>query len=318
VSGLAWAAGETKKVKVLGSPFQQIDFGLRGSTVMAMANGRAWKIPHMVAEQMAATVFPAYRDKLAREWVTNPKLKLIQQQGGSIAGGQSIARNEMGRLGSALTQAPFIGPLANVPIVGNAIKPFNAVTRYMNEGLFDGAYVAVGKHVGIELFDSIKKGHPKWTDVQVAGAAAENMNLLLSSQDAWQSVFRNEQTRNILRGFVLSMGEQEGMLRGFVRMLPSGPEARAMSTPGVAGRTVGNLWSRYWIGYYASMFMLANVMQYAATGEPLNWQQLSPVRLNGEGHPRFNSRFLRPIIGHNDKGEPRPVEPAGHAAAPGG
>lgn len=298
----AWLAGETKKLKVMGSFFQHMDFIKRGAASKLFVGGKPLQIPGVVLDSLEATVLPRKRTQLLREWTTDPFLKQVAKEGAGIIGGQSIAQREMASLIENIKQFPFLGAIPeNVPVAGKVAKLLNQASEFVNSGLFDGVYLAQAKHMALDWRDALKRAHPDWTEQRIAAGVADNISLVLSSQGKWQSVFRNPGTRQFMRTLLFSFAESEGLIRGFLRILPAVEVRGVRIGPQQEAR---DLWRRYWVGYYLMTFAAAEGINYAATGEWLGPEQLNPVRLDESGKPTYNWKFLRPIMSVLPEGTP--------------
>lgn len=286
INAMAWLAGQGKKIKVTASFFQHMDFLRRGAASKVFVGGKPLEVPGMVVETLWAATSPGKRVSLLREWTTDPFLRQVVEEGAGIVGGQSIARRELGRFVEDIKRFPVLGAIPETtPVIGPPVRLLNNVAEFVQSGLFDGVYLAQAKHFARDWGAQLKTMHSDWTERQIAAAVADNISIALSSQATWQSVFRNQGTRQFMRAFLFSSAESEGLVRGFLRMMPgSQPEARA-------------LWRKYWLGYYLMTFAVAEAVNYAVTGEFLGPEQLSPIRFTKSGRPDYNWKFLRPILG---------------------
>lgn len=306
INALAWTAGQTKKLKVFASFFQHMDFLRRGTASKLFVAGKPAQVPEMVIETLEAMFSRGKRTSLLREWTTDPFLRSVADEGAGIIGGQSIARRALSNLVEDIKRFPILGNIPETaPVVGKVAKILNQITDFVNSGLFDGVYLAQAKHLAKDWGELIGKAHPKWTEQQVAASVADQMSLTLSSQGAWQSVFRNQGTRQLTRGFVFSSNESEALLRGFMRILP-----------GVGSGEARALWQRYWVGYFLTAFLTAEVVNKGIMGDFLGPEQLSPIRFDETGRPKYNWKFLRPIMGFLEDKTPIYVDLLGQLDTP--
>lgn len=292
-----------------------------------------------------------FRTRLQREWGEGFLGELVNS-GANVRATQDYAAGASGEMIKQLTRFPLIGGAVDFKLPGieqgsipdNFVKApvhlLNAIQGELSEGLFNGLYLNMAKHVSHDMFNSLSASHPEWNRQQLLNATANNLNLIMGSVDNWDSMVSNEGVRDGLRILLTSVSENEGFMRMFARgmagLWDSGDAVLRNTTDRVvdtrsqrnaavqfltrekklgeltvqpeigrnrAADAMSGYWQNYWAGYAVSLFMLAQVVNYSTTGEWLGEDQLWPFEDLGSGGD-FNSKFLRPIIGFTPLGQP--------------
>ncbi len=281
-----------KRIKLLGTLFQHFDITLRGLTATVSSGG--WRSgPRLVAESIGSVFSPAVRAGLTREWLENPRLRMVMEAVGAPKGGQSIGTRAVTKLSKDWTRRfPVLGDVPVPTKTAKAIQEqLNNLYSFASEGLFDGVYMANAKHVVLRWWDAYA-ANPRfahWTDKQIAAAVGKDMHVLISTIPDWMSLASNPAARNFLRATFFSAAENEGLLRGTARLM--------------TGLNKG-IWAKYWLSYYTSVFLIAESVNKAVTGHWLTPEQLTPMRIDWSGRPKMNWQFLRPIYGYAPDGRP--------------
>ena len=321
--GLRAVVGPITRAKLLlfqFSPFQHLDIGWRGlKAVTGFHFGQGDNILEKFAntayipvgalklgsEVIAAAVNPRYRKILRDEFIgarpdADPRLALLTKHGGSPLAIQGVVSGVFTKLPDELTRFPFLGGAVDLPIGPLRLIPaaLNGLTKYMSEGLFEGTYVAAWKHISLDFWDSVKHRHPEWSDNRIAQVVAENTNTLLGSVPTWRDVVQNEGVRDILRALTVSFGDPASVIRGDFRSIGKGGVS-------ATGRAAAPEWRKMQLGMTFNLIVMANVINYAVTGEFLTPDQFSPVAWDEDAQrPKFNTRFMRPVVGFTDNGAP--------------
>jgi hypothetical protein len=291
MKAFAWFAGLPKRIKVLLSPFQHLDIFSRGTAIEVSA-GKPWKAVPMAIETLESIVSPPKRLRLLREWATDPQLKMVAEQVGAPLGGQGIGRRALTNIADDWTRHfPLLGDIPLPPGKAKTAQTLlNNLYSFVSAGLFDGEYMVIGKHVIKTWWAEYAARHPEWTAETIAAAVGKDMHVALSTIPDWMSLTRTPTVRNFFRALLFSANEQEGLLRGAVR-IGTGLDKTA--------------WRKYWLSYYVGTFLLGETINRAVTGKWFGPEQLLPVTINPRTKkPQFNWQFLRPVIMFTEDGRP--------------
>jgi hypothetical protein len=101
----------------------------------------------------------------------------------------------------------------------------------------------------------------------------------------WQTVFQNPAWRELLSSMMFSMNENESLVRTSVRAMTNHPQSGAFR--------------QWWFGFIVSTAAIANVINLAATGEPLPKRAYNPMAWQVSWTPfgvGYNTGFLSPQI----------------------
>ena len=286
-----------KRVKLMGSFFQQMDFANRtgfasiGGAINDALHGKPLsaitkvaRLPVSVGELVAANVSPARRQMLRRAMTSNvPVIKerpgltwnLISKQG--LSGGDVTAFNKTMR-------DTLIQSVSDNSLKGRPRRIANAINGAMERGLFEGVYPQAQK-TAIENFiaPALTRSHPDWTDAQLAASIATEANKMFSSLPRSQSAMRhmNRNLTEVSRMLIFSTNETESFLKA---------TASAFHGPNK------EMWASYWGGGVLFLAGLAEAVHFITTGEPLPMERLNPTTEGGPLGRTYNPRFLSPDI----------------------
>lgn len=310
VLGTIRGAGQlSKRSKLLGSLFQQVDFSTRvgfaqfGGAVDSLTRG------HPVEAVQKTFALPAEIGKLAYANVSSGRRAALRDQ---ILSDATIFRDRPGITLKGISNAgwsqtditilprdirsmlDFDTP-KNLPAqaLSAATGKIRKLDKAMNDGLFDGVYPqAQISALRNFVVPSLARQHPDWTDEQIMGSAAVEVNKMFSTLGNFQTIFANRGMRELTRNLIFSTNEPEALIKGALSTV-KGPNKR--------------LWAENYIGGVLFLAGVANAIHLAATGEPLPLDRYSPVTLekggNGPGGLNFNpipfnynTRFMSPNV----------------------
>lgn len=302
----------TKRLKLVFSLFQQIDFATRQSAagfagaidslIAGEPLGAVKKlitVPTDTAKLVQANISGA-RQRAIRDAMLDPSPMFKERPGVSLksiseAGWSStditIISSSIKRALDDMADAPTSGVRGAVAkvsgdgkITGAPARRLKALNLANERGLFEGVYpqaqmVALKKHIVPRLM----RQHPDWTDAQISAAAATEVNKMFSTLGEFQQAVKNPISKKLLRSFVFSTNETESLLK---------QAASAVTGPNKL------LWTEYFLGAYVFLAGVANLVHYATTGEPLPEDRYLPVGKDdwspfGVG---YNSKFMAPDI----------------------
>ncbi len=297
LGGLRQFSTAAKRIKLFASLFQHIDFGLRAGGVYSMPSGwvkgNPLRYPSVVTDMMQATFSSGYRERLAAKLIsdkplrTDPtiSLKMIVEEGWQVGGDPSILRRGIQSIIEREIQAPPEG--ATRQVLAAAQKRADSIPRFFEDGLFGGVYrVAQSRTLEDVIVPRLRKMHPEWTDRQIAGSAAEEVNKMFSSLGEWQTVFQQPAMKSLARSLLFSTNETESWMRQGLSLF-KGQNKR--------------LWQDYYVGLFLFLAGLANAINILAEGEPLPLEAYSPIKVGDRyavlpGGISYNTRFLSPKI----------------------
>jgi hypothetical protein len=303
------AAQNAKRIKLMGSLFQQIDFSTRtgfamwggaaddllsGKPVSAVA--KMLKSPVEVGNLVRMNVSPQGRAALRDEILSGkPIFKErpgISLRGVAEAGWQqqdfSIVRRDISNTLKDIAARETEKGLAGLP--QRAKRNLGRLEAANQRGLFDGVYPQA-QTVAIKnwVLPRLVRQHPDWTDQQIMGQAADEINKAFSTLGDYQTVFKNPYMNHLTHHLIFSTNEAESLLRG-------------------AGSAFhGNnkrLWGTFYLGGAMMLGAVANLAHMATTTitegrpEPLPFDRYNPLRTS-EKSPLgigYNSAFLSPDI----------------------
>lgn len=296
-----------KTIDLFGSLFQQVDFASRaiysgpsttlessyytlrdltrgniglGQAVpeLAQAFGHTLRVPKNVFDIGRAFVSKKYRDELFEmmldntEWFSDPALKGFNNQR-SRQVGLNLQDNTIfikSDDGIALTEEAVSElmkeqgwKVAPKKVAGLA----KTLNRMFQEGLFEGVYpVAIYNDYRHNIIPMVMKAN-RYNDLtpdQIMGIAAKRANKNWSVIPESQSVIRGN-TKSFLKRFMFSVNEQETFHRQMFGMFSGEDKA---------------FWLSRNIGAMLSMYMMAEMIHRATTGESLPKGRLLPIDID--------------------------------------
>lgn len=289
-----------KRVKLVGSVFQHIDFlnrshlgawtgmvnALRhGQPVSAVKHLALW--PNSAYKILRATVNPGYRQHLRHMALdTTPifpdrpglTMKAISEAGLGLTDVTILPAN-IDQIAREVAQEMVVAKL--IKAIPRAIAGLERVTR---QGLFQGVYpAAILTDVRNNIAPIMYRNYPHLTDAQMAGQIAKAASVKYSTIPASMSVVQNRMLRNVLSRTFFSMGESEGLLR---------QAAGAFRGPQAA------FWRDHWLGVFIGLTATANLIHFVSTGQPLPVARYSPISRDRWGPVPFgyNRDFAAPNI----------------------
>ena len=320
VTGLDTAAkwsGRVKRLKLLGSLFQHIDFFGRAvgvaMTPTGIMRGAPLRLPSLAWRITRAQLMPGVR-RTIRDRIVSDEAFAVQkgvpitrlmlvEEGLGVQGDISIVKREFGQT------------LEDMERQGGVTKALTKAREYFEAGLFDGVYrETIDWSLENFIIPWIRRTRPDATARQVAAEAAESANIMFSSMERWQSLLKNPTFRKAKQVAIFSTNESEGLLRGAFR---------ALSTPAtvplqrLAFRKTGKeviyqpsagMFREWYLGLFLGLAGVANIINYAATaiaakdptkGEFLPASSYSPIKLNDPHAPfkiGYNNKFLSPQV----------------------
>ena len=287
-----------KRVKLLGSFFQQMDFATRtgfasmGGAVNDLVNGKPLsaiaktaKLPVSIGELIAANLSPGRRLNLKR--LLNSDVPILKSRPGvtwNLVSKQGLATGDVSAFNKTMRDSIAEGIDAGAGRLASARRKIDALNGAMERGLFEGIYPQAQKNA-IENFiaPAIIRAHPEWTDAQIAASIGVEANKMFSSLPRSQSALRhvNRNITEITRMAIFSTNETESFIKATASTF-HGPNKE--------------LWGEYWLGGLVFLTAVAEATHLAVTGEPLPSDRLSPVVEGGPLGITYNSRFLAPDI----------------------
>lgn len=311
----AWAKGNAKlkQFKLLFSLFQQVDFATRqGAAGFAgavddllagkpfAAVRKAITIPIDSARLFTANVSGARQASL-RESILSPKPLFKERPGVSLrsisdAGWStsdiSIINTSIKRALDDIAEGGSVGQVKGAlrrvggegRITGAPLRRLKSLNEASQKGLFEGVYPqAQATALRKFIVPRIMRQHPDWTDAQVSAAAATEVNKMFSTLGNFQQVIKNPVSKEFIGSLVFSTNETESLLKQAASTFV-GPNKR--------------LWTEYYLGGFVFLAAVANLVHYAATGEPLPLERYKPIKKDGYGPLPigYNSQFLSPQV----------------------
>lgn len=279
-----------KRLKLVGSVFQHIDFAVRSLgpafSLTGIRNGAPLRYPSLVARLIRAQFSPKARAGIRRQLLSDAPIskgfplsnKMLIEEGWGIQGDISLIRREV--TSSLRETLPTQGLPAQI------VERVNSILRWFETGLFDGVYREAQRDA-LEKFivPSIRRAHPDWAPRQVAADAATQVNIMFSTLGRWQTVLKDPVFRDFVHILAFSSNESEGLIRQFIGAIV-GPNKR--------------LWQEYYLGVFVGLAVIGNLINISATGKPMPASSYSPVRFNDPYAPFFgfgyNTHFLSPQI----------------------
>jgi hypothetical protein len=289
-----------KSTKLILSPFQHADFAFRtvgaAFTPTALLRGGPAKFPSFMFDMLTTTLAPRMRERLINNIMDEPALfrdgsfvvpgRMLVEEGWNIGGDLSFIQREFGSFINETTRtlaATFPGRVSQV-----GIKALKEANDWFQKGLFDGTYRSAQrwslKHF---ILPQVRRSHPDWTPRQVAAEAADQVNVMFSTIGIWQDILKNPAYRFLTHNLAFSANETQSLLRG---------TALALSRPGAPK---AGLFREWYIGLYLGMAVIANVVNFWATGKFLPKESYIPINIDDPYAPwtvGYNNRLLSPQI----------------------
>jgi hypothetical protein len=292
------ASNAAKRVKLLGSLFQQMDFAARSSgsafaaaidDVLAgkpiSAVGQAIKLPRTLGRLALANISGARRDLIQSQLLDTAPLvadrpgvnmRAILDQGLSTRDPSVFVKDLKDTVASEIDN--YRG------VLGRPRQMINQINKSMEDGLFEGVYPqAQLEAVRNFIVPSLARSHPDWTDAQIAAGVAREANKLFSSMPLEQSGMRhlNKDLAALTRMVVFSTNEPEALIK------------QAFST--VTGPNK-KMWAEYFAGSALFLAATANAVHFLVTGEPLPSDRYSPIKKGGEIGVTYNPNLFSPDV----------------------
>jgi len=315
-----WLVFVPKRVKLVGSFFQQIDFLTRGGIGSWGAASNALRTGHPVAAVQSVIGYPGtardiigaffspnWRKNLTQRLEdTTPivsgrpgvNVKGISESGLNIMDPTIFARDPLG-IDAVIREV--VQETLKAKIYKTVPRALLELERVMRQGLFGGVYPAaiindIQKNIAPQMIRTYGK---TLNDAQLNRAIAQAANLRYSSLPATQSVVQNTAVRNILLRFLFSLNENEGLLRQATNTLPVGFQYTKSGGPKLTrGGHFSKFWADQWVGAYVFLISTASVIHYASTGEHLPADRFSPISADKWGLLPFgyNRKFAAPTL----------------------
>jgi len=302
----------TKRAKLFGSLFQHCDFLTRDYittfTPEGIRHGEPLKFPALAAKVTWSALSPTHRANLEARILSGEPLyedstitlKMIADSGWELGADEMLIRRDVReQLESIVKETKgwkTFKPIAN---------RLDSIAKFFEAGLFDGVYresqAYALEHV---IVPRLKRLHPTWTDEQIAGSAAEEVNKQFSTLPVWQSALQQPAVRAIARTLIFSSNETESWIR--------------QATSAVKGENK-LYWQEYAISTFVSLAIAANAINLISEGEPLPPDRYLPIKLHSPySHMpwgiAYNDKFLSPRLPWNGRnGQPIYLDIVGQA-----
>ncbi|HUT62254.1 MAG TPA: hypothetical protein VNA25_30825 [Phycisphaerae bacterium] len=259
-----------KLAKVLGGMFQNFDYTMRAiyQATKTIVGGTAHgDVTRAVAGfKMLGTPFRA----MARAYVPglDAKLTALEVAGKGAGNVRRMTLIEeglnlqagLGFMGSEYTKMADELLVYKIPGIGKPLKAFSS-------GTFRGAHREFLLDIGEKRMAALVRGGVNETEA--AARTALEMNEVFSSLPAWQSVFRDPNTRLLMRNAFFSTPEQESWLRMPFRQ------------------------KSFFLAAMANTVIMSEMASLAFSKELLPPEAFIPFKSDGS----YNTRFLRARVG---------------------
>jgi len=298
-----------KRAKLLASLFQQVDFSTRtgfsmwggamgdllsGKPVSAIA--KLVRAPVEIGNVLRMNVSPQGRAAIRDEILSgNPIFKGragISLRGVAEAGWQQqditlIRRDISNTLKDVAARNTAEGLLALPSAAKRNLLRLEAAN---SRGLFDGVYPQA-QTVALKnwILPRLMRQHPEWTDAQIMGNAATEVNKAFSTLGHYQTWFKNPYVNHLTRNLIFSTNEAQAILRGAGSTF-LGPNKR--------------LWSEFYLGGALFLGTVANLVHMATTTletgqpSPLPIDRYNPLRTSEETPlgVEYNPSYMSPDL----------------------
>ena len=289
-----------KRAKLMGSLFQQVDFITRtgfasfGGAVDDLISGKpvsavikVAKLPIEIGKVIAANLSPSRRDLLRNEILSGnaifPDRPGVTLKGVSKAGWNQADITMVRR---DIKQA-FTDSVGDESLTGAAMRNLRRLEAANQRGLFDGVYPqAQTSALKNWILPRLMRQHPNWTDTQIMGQAADEINKAFSTLGDYQTIFKNPYVQHLTHNLIFSTGEPEALIRGAGSMFYGNNK---------------RLWITYYLGGFLFLAATANLIHMASTAlmdkmETLPVMRYNPLKIdqNAPFSLKYNTRFLTP------------------------
>lgn len=307
---------KAKQAKLFASLFQQMDFGAR--TFGSLTGGVIDEVA--TAVEKAATMHPVQATRhlyqAGKQALNTPvelaKLPMANMSGarqatlrGAVLDAKPLFKERPGitlrgvsenggKFGTDISMVTrdFMKDVRDAAKNRPAWLTSNVATRRLQQlnaasqrGLFDGWYVqSQTTALKNQIIPRMMRQHPDWTDAQIMGAAADQMNKMFSTLGNYQTFIKNPTIKKLTHALVFSTNESEALLRGAASTVV-GPNKR--------------LWTEFYLGTFVSLAAIAETVHYATTGEHLPLERLNPIDTENDFGPLpvgYRTNFLAPDI----------------------
>lgn len=302
LKGIRTVSGLTKRAKLVGSLFQQVDFTTRtgfavwGGAIDDLLSGKplsavakAISLPAEMGKLAWANTSLARRQALRSQILSGDNLvkgrsislKGIAEQGWRSQDITIIPRDIKGALNDFLEAPP---PGSKRATIAKATDYATRAEKAMQDGLFDGVYpqaqIIALKNL---IVPRLVRQHPDWNDAQIMANAATEANKMFSTLGDFQTIFKNRGMRELTRNLFFSTNETEALVRQAFSTIV-GPNKR--------------MWAEFYVGGALFLGATANLVHLAATGEPLPLDRYTPIKKDPFGPlpVGYNSAFLSPDV----------------------
>lgn len=292
----------TKRVKLLGSFFQQVDFGMRvgafttfngayealraGQPLTAVT--RLVSLPKSMADLAFANV-SSQRRRMIRDqilsgdviWPERPGITLrgISEHGWKTFDSSLVDRNIRATLEQAVGAPP---PGTSMSVIKKAGERILEVEQAFQRGLFDGWYpqsqIIALKNLIIPNLIRTRSG---LTDEQIMLQAATDVNIMFSTLGDFQQFAKSPAGKDLLRLTMFSSNESESLIRA--SFAPFKGDRKAF-------------WTANWASAVLFIGMIAETVHFAVTKEHLPAERFLPLEFGGPLGVRYRSSFLAPTI----------------------
>ena len=176
-----------------------------------------------------------------------------------------------------------------------------AIRNYQADSLFKGTYRETQAYLlETVIIPELREQFPLASVDEIAAKAADNINIMTSSQGSWQTTFKNATYRDALNVVVFSPNETETWLKSFANMFKGDYK---------------KLYGKYYMGTYLNMVIVGNLINQWKTGEPMSIDMYSPLKMKDQENSEFskfplayNDKFMSPIVGFGRNGLPVKVD----------
>lgn len=323
-----WLTFTPKRIKLVGSFFQHMDFLFRSGSGGTHAFINALRTGHPVEASKHLFGIPgSARDILGSyfspDWQRNILNRLedttpiradrpgVHTKGISESGLNLSDPTLFGQDPAALSN--MMKDAVNEALASKVIKTiprgFSELERLMRQGLFNGVYPAaiindIQKNIAPTM---IRQYGKTMTDAQLNRAIAHAANVRFSSLPASQSVVQNKWLKHFLTRTLFSLNELEGLMRQATKALPIGLDLSKgvpLRNRLTAGSGMSKFWVEHWLGTFLYLGAVANIIHFASTGKPLPFNRYTPISSDEYGPLPFgyNTEFLSPNIPLTGKG----------------
>ena len=292
-----------KRAKLMGGLFQQADFSGRssfaafGGAADDLLHGRPIsaankivKLPATIGKMVWSNVSSGRRAALRRQMLSTEPF-VVERPGLSPrsvldAGWQtrdtSAIRSDIRATIEEAGKSPPSGVKVPLGVVKRRVNQLNkAIERGMYEGLYPQAQIEALRNF---IVPRLVRAHPDWTDAQLAASAADEVNKMFSTLGTYQTVLGSNRTlSDVAHSLIFSTNEAEALIK------------QALST--IAGPNKA-LWIEYYLGGALFLAGVANAVNFAATGEPLDFKKYNPINKSSSSPfgIDYNSSFLSPEV----------------------